>query len=272
MIAREINVNNYNAEIELINPTKLFSSVLSSNEIITNVRYDLRVESNLKDSLNLTLVPPINPEDSQYRKFSKLAVTTENSERVTLEFKSVKNDVIIRSLDFFNFGGTWRENLIDSEYVDIDDSITVTVSGNSINGNSYLRLVGNYVAEAYLIDDFLPVVEGESPTGLPLNIGKEVDVNTPTLIVPENLNRARLTLVNVGFTGAYIAFGDEQEATYALDSRNCLLFPPQATWNDSERRSIIVKSAVWGQAVPSIDSEGNALNSTEVTGVELSFV
>lgn len=213
----------------------------------------MQLESLLTQSLDISVVPPINPEDSAYKKFAKWQTATQASQKIYLHFKSKKHRTIIKTVECLNFGGVWRETLTDSAFLDYDDILTVQATGNAINGDDYIALTGNYAIE-------ISSIPKDNLYSIPENFGKDIG-NSPTLIRFSNIHRARLHLQNVGEETVHIAFGSAEQCIPG----ECLALIPQAVWNDERVDKAIISSSVWGMVE-------TPETTSRITGVEVNWV
>jgi hypothetical protein len=64
-----------------------------------------------------------------YKKHAKWLTATQNSDKIYLRLKSRKRGLIFKEIELLNFGGVWRENIIDSAFLDFNDTLTVKIDG-----------------------------------------------------------------------------------------------------------------------------------------------
>jgi hypothetical protein len=188
-----------------------------------------------------------------YKKHAKWLTATQNSDKIYLRLKSRKRGLIFKEIELLNFGGVWRENIIDSAFLDFNDTLTVKIDGGSIVQNDYLFITGNWIIE-------VSEVSKDISADLPQNFGVPI-TSEPTLIRGMNLNRARLSLMNAGENRIWLSFGSESNCIVG----ECLLLPKYGIWNDEQLSKPVIPSSIYART----DSE---LLTSTVTGIEVSWV
>lgn len=257
LILSQVTQINGNNEIYLFQPASLIGVLPLGYKYLYRCRYDLSLETKLSQSLSISVVPPINPEDSTYRRYAKWQAATGNSEKIYLDIKSKKNNAVINTVECLNFGGVWRETITDSSYLDWNDILMIQIRlGRLLQGDDYIRLTGNYVIE-------VDAIAKSNLYSTPNNFGKSI-LYEPTLIVPSNHQRARLHLLNSGPNTVHLAFGTKDDCVV----NNCLALPPGSGWNDERLDKAVITSAVWGRH----EGEDDELTDPIVTGVEVNWV
>lgn len=240
-------------EVELFHPVAIIPNLGNQYNYAFHIRYDLSLEYKLNNSLSLSVIPPINPEDSIYKKYAKWQTATGNSEKIFLHLKSRKYNSTIRVIECLNFGGVWRENLVDSAFLDHDDILSVKLEGKTVQGEDYITLTGNWIVE-------IAATPKDTYQSYPENFGVPI-THEPTLIRPSNMLRARFHLMNIGDENVWLSFGDASTCIVG----ECLKLPPLAYWNDERLDKAIIASSVYAR------TESDPLTS-QTTGVEVSWV
>lgn len=254
--SRLTQINGSN-ETVLIQPSALIPVLPLGYNYTYRIRFDLEMEYNLRQSLSISVVPPINPEDSKYRKYAKWLTATNGAEKILMQIKSRKQQATLREIELLNFGGTWREVISEGQYVDHDDILVVQLQSQGYGlplGNDYVTLTGNYEIE-------IDAIQQTQLTTPPQNFGKVIGGVEPELIRAANLNRARLHLYNAGNTTVSIGFGSKQ----ACEIGECLELEPRATWNDEIINKAMITSSVWGKA-------HGIQSSSTIVGLEVDWI
>ena len=247
----QINGSN---EVVLVQPSAIIPFLPLGYDYTYRIRFDLEMEYSLRQSLSVSVVPPINPEDSKYKKYAKWLAATAGAQKILMLIKSRKHQATLRSVELLNFGGTWREILSEGQYVDSDDTLFVQLQSRGYGlplGDDYVVLTGNYEVE---IDSILRT----NLASVPQNFGKVIGKDQPELIRPTNLNRARLSFFNSGENPVSIAFGSKDKCVIG----ECLELKPRDGWNDEILNKATITSAVWGIAHNS---------NSVLTGVEVNW-
>jgi hypothetical protein len=242
-------------EVDLLHPMAVMPNLGNQYNYTFHIRYDLSLEYKLNNSLSLSVIPPINPEDSQYRKYAKWQTATAISDKIFLRLKSKKYNSTFKTIECLNFGGIWRENLIDSAFLDHDDVLVAKLEGKTVQGEDYITLTGNWVIE-------IAATPKDTFQSHPENFGVPI-THEPTLVRPSNMLRARIHLMNTGDNTIWLSFGGAD--TCIVDE--CLKLPPLAYWNDERLDKAIIGSTIHAR------TEGDPLTLTsQITGVEVSWV
>lgn len=256
-------LSNINLEItsaNVGNEVQLFDTSILSGYVTEPFKYNITTYC-LVSSLNARIhlpslptsdIPNIYPEDSAYQRYAKKRSTLQGSVKLQVFTKHFNGTTLnLGIIEIPNYGGYWTENLLLELLNTQRDSLALGEGTSlwckcldSLGGQDSINIFGLASWELSL----LPI---DPQLTTPNIFGIEVGF-IPTLLVPNNPQRYRLHLQNIGASPCWFVYGSNENCI----PYQCLYLAPGSSWEEETLRHSIFQ-AIWAVCEP-----GNLTNLT----------